>query len=152
MNTSQAISELKNFLSFKKSSDYAEELLKKLELSESQCLDAEKARDKANLELKEASEFLVDIEKNIDLVKKQHDEIISNAKKVADEIIQKANNDSVAIQEDSQRKLDVLGEKIQDAKARFDVAESETIAAINKLNEINKALNEAKEKAQKLLG
>jgi hypothetical protein len=78
--------------------------------------------------------------------------ILDKSKKEAQANIEKAEGASALIKKNAEENMKSINLRIENALNEAKKADLEALKAKDKLNEINKTLNDAKERAQKLLG
>lgn len=122
MNTTQAISELRQFLSFKKASEHAEDVLKALQDAEQNTKDAEKEIDKLKAEVTSLGKVKDKAKATLEQADKQAREIIADADVIAADIKAKAQLDAKIEQEKASKKLDATNKAIAEKQGEYEEA------------------------------
>jgi len=152
MNTTQAISELKQFLSFKRAGEHAEDVLKKLQDAEGETKEQEKKGEQLRAEnallMEEAAKTKAKIKAAED--KASNIEAAANAK--AETAIENALKSINEMQDKAAEKLLATNDRISVAERKAIVAEGLAKEAEAKLAELTAAVEKAKADMKKLIG
>jgi hypothetical protein len=149
MNTTQAISELKNFLSFKRATEHAEDVLKKLQDAEQETKIAEKLLDKLKEEAQVIGKANEKAKGIIATAEEKALAIVSQAqqKAEAENVLNIAKKEAAALTAAAEVDLEKIKVSIKAREAELD-------SVILKLSETKAELEEmekAKDKALKAL-
>jgi chromosome segregation ATPase len=154
MNTTQAISELQKFLSFKRASEHAEDVLQKLHDAEQEVKDAEKLRDKLKAEAEAIGKANEKAKGIIADAEEKALEIVSQAqqKAEAENVLNIAKKEAASITAKAQADLEKLTASIKSSEQELQGITIKISAASTELDEMEKAKEKAKKALKNFVG
>ena len=151
MNTAQAISELQKFLSFKRASEYAEDVLTKLQDAEAETKEQETKRDKLKEEVAKLSAEVGKAKTKISQADEKALGIIQTAEAKAHSILSAVDDAVKDAQAKADKKLKETLDRIEASEGVEKYALEAAKAAQSKLDAINAELDKSTAKFKALV-